>query len=228
MIVHYLLLIPALLLLWIPRPFLKIGKDVVKERRPRPEDEEDPRYIRSPGDISVRFLEEIVKPRNYMDLLRSLAGGYLLLGTPTWEAAISLPEKAAGVHVSPSLGKELILVRIGIFLIGVILQTIRYDGRKMLFPPIFYVTGIAFAVAGPKAAAFAVILAWLANRALASPSAFFMAFAIFLAGFGFVFNGRDLMVMATCALMIVPAGMSLLSGRALIAMSRRVVREAEE
>jgi hypothetical protein len=220
MVINYLLLLPALVLLWIPRQAFGIGKTVIKETRNPIET--DPRKTRSPGDISLRFTEEAVKPRNYLEFLRALAGGYLLGGTDAIGAAISVAP-----HAPAAVARELLLAVAAILVIGTVIQTLRFDGRSRLFPPAFYLTGIAVVLAGWKAALFATILAWMVNRSVSSPTGFFAAFAVLLAGFGFVFDGKSLYMFLACALLILPAALSLLSGRPLIAMSRKTREVAD-
>jgi hypothetical protein len=223
MIYNLALLIPALVLLWLPRRVYQFGKTLIKEPRTKSSSEGDPRTTRAPGDISVRFLEEIAKPRNYLEFLRAIAAGYLLVGTDAFGAAI---------HAAPgapsSVARKILLIRAAILFIGVVIQTVRFDGRSRLFPPIFYLTGIAFALAGPQAAGFAVVLTWLVNRSIPSPIGFFLAFAGILGGFGFVFDGRSLTMILACVLMLVPSAISLLSSRPLIAMSRKTARESAD
>ena len=220
MVINYLLLFFALVLLWSPRQVFRLGKTLIKETRAPVET--DPRKTRAPGDISMRFTEEAVKPRNYLEFLRALAGAYLLWGTDAIGAAISVARQAPA-----SASREVLLAIALILAIGTVIQTLRFDGRSRLFPPAFYLTGIAIVLAGWKAAVFAAILAWMVNRSVSSPAGFFAAFAVLLAGFGFVFDGKSLYMFLACALLILPAALSLLSGRPLIAMSRKTREVAD-
>ena len=221
MVVHPVSLAASLLLLWVPRTLLRVGADVIKQKRAKPDDEGDPRLIRSPGDISLRLHEELGKTRNYLDFLRGLAGSLFLMGTPAMEPALA-------AATGPSQAKAALLARGAVLLIAVILQMVRFDGRPILFPPLFFMIGVAGVLAGLQATAFAIIVAWLVSQAFTTPTALFLFFGLLLGVFGFVFVGKSLSLILACALLMVPPMISLLSGRPLFGISRRVVREPED
>ena len=222
MIVHPVSLAASLLLLWTPRQLLRVGSAVIKENRGKPEEESDPRHIRAPGDISLRIGEELAKTRNYLDLLRGVAGTLFLLGTPAMDPALMAASSGGA-----SAAKVALAARVAVLGMGVVLQMIRWDGRPIFFPPVFFMIGMAGVMAGPEPTLAAIIIAWLASRAFSTPTALFICFGLLLGVFGFVFDGKSLTLIASCALLMVPPMISLLTGRPLYGISRRIVREAE-
>lgn len=167
--------VPALLLLWFPRQWLRVGPVGRRVRGQRARDW-SPSRERSPGDMSVWLNEEIVKPRNWVDFFRSLAGGAAVGGT-----------LFSGVMaISPALAKpdgltlQIIFgLKVLVLLLGLAVQTFRVETRLSLFAPIFFVQGLAFGLIGFKSALVAIVLAWVVNALLPSV-------AVMLAVFGFL------------------------------------------
>lgn len=177
-----------------------------------------PEAERMPGDHSVWFRVEFAKLRNYIDFLRALAGGVALLGIadgldPTFSALPDAPEATAQL-VS--------FVPLALLLLGVLIQTFRFEGRTRLFPPIFYFSGLSFAFGGVYVGAFALILIWAVNLVLPSPLAFLSLYALLVAVFGCVFDGFGLTPLFGAFLIFLPVLLSLLMRRPLVLFTKKV------
>jgi len=219
MIVHLPSLSLGLLLLWFPRAWLRLGAVLGKRRRRQtnPSDSVEPWKERLPGDPRLFFSDEFLKLRNYVDLGRALAGGLALCGGFGITAALELPPEPS----SGDLPKQL-AVRAFILLVGVLIQTTRYEHRHVTFyPPIFYLAGLSASLSDPRGAIFAFALIWAVNGAIPNAQAFLTAYAILLGGFGYFFGANRMLVILIAGLCFLPVLLSLLANRPLVVLSRK-------
>ena len=189
MTVNLPFLLVALLLLWFPRQWMRLGLSFWNRKRRRSEGatrrEEEPWKTSEPGDPAVSFRGEFLKVRNYVDLFRGAAGSLAVLGGLGIEPCFRLPADA-----TPLLGNEVFGLQIGILLVGLLAQAVRYERNRFLFfAPIFFLGGLSLGVCGYKAAGFAFAMIWAINPMLKNPSAFLMVYALLLGLFGGVFLG---------------------------------------
>lgn len=209
------LLILGIALLWIPRQWLRRGLAFASRRRSKKNVE--PWHTREPGDPGVNFRTEFTKFRNYIDLLRAMAGGLVLMGGMGLTAAI-----AAQPGMERAANPQLIGIRIGVLLVGLLLQTLRRErGHLSFYPPIFYLAGISVALCDPRGAAFAFILIWAINPGLPSAQGFLAVYAVLLGLFGTLFAGRGVMPVAAALLALLPVLLSLMARKPLTIMARR-------
>jgi len=145
----------GLLLLWFPRPWLRLGAFRRKARRR----DWAPNRERQPGDFSVWLGEEASKSRNWVDFFRALAGGAAVGGTLIPTIAAIAP---AGPEAGAAAAQLVLGLKLAILLVGLALQLFRREERISLFAPIFYLQGLAFGLIGWKAATCAIALAWAA------------------------------------------------------------------
>jgi len=210
----YLLLVLALL--WYPRSWLKLG--AVFGRRRHRKVETEPWKTREVGDPRVRFTVEFAKFRNYVDLLRAGAGSIALFGALEIAPAIA---PAAGAP--RSVAAQVLGVRAAILLIGLLIQTVRYERKRLtFFPPIFYLGGLSIALCDVRGAAFAFMLIWVINAALPSPMAFLTVYALLLVTFGHFFAwAGDILAVYAGILCFTPVLLSLLGRRPLVVFGRK-------
>ena len=217
--IDWLHLLAALVLLWFPRQALHLGGDIFRFRRQRRPKDTNPAKTREHGDPSLSFGVEFSKPRNYIDLARSLLGAYILLGLfPGFNPAFGpAPD-------SPVSTQYLALyLTMFVMIVGVLIQIFRFEGRMTMFPPIWYLTGLTFAMPDPKAAAFAVGLIWPINLVLPNPPAFLSIYSLLIAIFGFLFVGlTDQHVYFMAGMIFLPVLVSMLARRRLVMFSKRV------
>lgn len=169
MIRDVVFLILGLILIWTPRSWLRLGKAEGHSRRKRTV-HGGPNRDRIPGDNSLWVGEEFGRRRNWVDLARALAGATAVVTTvPTLcEALIDVPN----LHV-----ENLSLVICGgILLAAVLIQMIRVEERLTLFPPIFFISGLAFPVVGIKASVIGFFAIWAINVVLPNAGAFLAAY----------------------------------------------------
>jgi len=176
----FFLIIAALLLL--PPPYLSRTqkKSILDPRR----------------HSSTRFGALFGAWQNWTDLIRALAGTVILL-----KLAISIAPEIKGA------GTRGVLVEAVVLGLGCLIQVVRvgryvYSGIQFL-GPIFYLTGVTMALAGPYVGGFAVFTGWLfalggGNIAYQIPV---MAVAL---GVGGVFFGLSLDVILNGALIFAP------------------------
>ncbi len=189
----------GLTLLWFPRQWLRYG---AFRRSARAARSWAPNRDREPGDLSVWLGEETAKMRNWVDFFRALAGGAAIGGT-------LIPTVAAltASRSDPQALRLLFGLKVGIFLVGLMVQTIRPEERVSLFAPIFYLQGLAFGLLGYKAALLALSLAWVANAVLPSAGVLLTVFGFLeiLAGVFFGQPKRECLVAGGLALLPVLA-----------------------
>ena len=150
-------LLVAIALLWFPRHWLRLGS-VFKRRRSAnaARAAKEPWNNREQGDPRVNFGAEFSKFRNYVDLLRAGAGSLALFGGLGITSCLGVAEGAPG-----NTGYAVIGLRALILLIGLLVQTVRFENNHLTFyPPIFYLAGLTVALSGYRAAGFAFVLIW--------------------------------------------------------------------
>ena len=212
----------GLLLLWFPRRWMRRGAAFLQRRKKSAESTRtEPWKNREPGDPRIGFVAEFGKFRNYIDLLRAGTGSLMLWGGLGMPAALAL---AAGSSRGESM--KFMALRALLRLIGVLVQSIRYEKKHLSFyPPIFYLAGVSLALSDPRGAAFAFILVWAINSALPNAQAFLSAYAFLIAVFGLFFSRRmDLSVILAAVLCFLPVLMSLLANRQLMVFTRKAAR----
>ncbi len=212
-------LLIAIALLWFPRQWLRIGS-IFRRRRSAAAKRAaaEPWNTREPGDPRVRFAAEFSKFRNYVDLLRAAAGSLAFVG------GFGIPPCLAPVTgAAPKYAYAVIVIRSLILLIGLLLQTARYEKKKLTFyPPIFFIAGLTFGLCSPWAALFAFALIWAVHALFSSAQGFLTIYAFFIAGFGHLLARRgDLSVTYAGLLCFTPVLLSLLSNRPLVIFSRK-------
>ncbi|HVU24261.1 MAG TPA: hypothetical protein VHE13_09065 [Opitutus sp.] len=218
-------LVFALVLLWLPRPFLRVGRLWKRRRRHRsghPATDVNPKRIREPGDKSVDFRTEFAKGRNYVDFVRAALGSVLLLGL----APVISPAIEAAADADVGTGQRIYFARLAVLVIAVLIQSFRFDGRVTMFAPLFFVTGLAIGVCGLYAAGFALVLIWTINLALPNPTAFLSVYALVILVFGTLFLGVNTAApLSTAALAFLPVLVSLLIRRPLVLFATKTRTE---
>lgn len=212
------LLLLGIALLWLPRGWLRRGTTLFKRRKRRRETE--PWMTRETGDPAVNFRIEIAKFRNYVDLLRALAGCLVLMGGLGIEASL-----AAGDHAPAGFELRLLLVKAGILFVGLLIQMLRMErGHVSFFPPIFYLAGLSMGLCDIRGAIFAFVLIWSINPALGNAQGFLAVYAVLVTAFGLLFNRIGLRPPLAGALVFLPVLLSLLARRPLTILSRKGTR----
>ena len=157
MSVHYLFLAFALLLLWFPRGWLRHGLRVT----PKPARRfNQAKTERDPHERGVKPLEEAVKSRNWVDLLRAAVGAYGVTS-----AAFHPPAGFQGAHTPTLIWQGSLLA------LAVLFQMVRLEGRLSLFAPIFFLQGMTFGVAGMLVGLLAMVGSWALTPMLPGPGA---------------------------------------------------------
>jgi len=226
MIVHLPRLLLALLLLWFPRPWMRLGFTFLRRRRRRSGAEApaiEPWNARESGDPRLSFREEFSKFRNYLDLLRGAAGSLALSG------GLSIPPGISAVAgASRGTVWQTIIIRALILLVGLLAQTMRFERNKVTFyPPIFYLAGVSVGLCDIRGAGFAFLMVWAINPMFGNAQGFLTIYAIFMVGFGHLFAGTgDLSAVYAGILALLPVLLSLLSNRPLTVFSRKSTRTA--
>jgi hypothetical protein len=213
----YRLLAIALVLLWLPRQWLRLGR-LGNRKRGRKAQEWSPQRERLPGDVAVRIGEEFSKPRNWLDFLRSFTGGAavggtLFVGTAIFTMTDPKPERDAVLLV--------FALKAFILLVGLLIQTLRLEERITLFAPLFYIQGLSFGLIGYKAALLALIATWALNAALPSAAVLLLVFGTICACLGMVLDANHADLGLAVALIFLPGLLSLLMKRRLAQFTKR-------
>jgi hypothetical protein len=227
MIVHLPSLILAALLLWFPRQWMRFGAAWLKKRRRRTEGGApagESWKAREPGDPRVSFGNEFSKFRNYLDLLRAGAGSLALFG------GLGIPPSISFAAGAPrGVVWQTVIIRALILLVGIMVQTMRYERNKVTFyPPIFYLAGVSVGLCDIRGAAFAFVLVWAFNPMFGNAQAFLTVYAVLMVAFGHFFaGGGDLSAAYAGFLAFVPVLLSLLTNRPLTVFTRKSTRPAQ-
>lgn len=220
MAIHLPSFLLALALLLFPRGWMRIGA-VVRRRRSSAAArarEAEPWNKRSPGDPRVSGRREFRRLRNYIDLLRAGGGGALLMGEFGLVAAIAAESGASSLAARAVVG-----VRALIFVIGLLVQTLRWEhGRVTFYPPVFYIAGVSVALCSPWAALFAFILIWTVSGSLPNAQGFLALYAGLILLFGHLLLGlRDLSTDFAALLCFLPVLLSWMSNKPLVVLTRK-------
>ena len=222
MSINFYYLIPALILLWMPRHWLRVGRSAARKlgiaRRNR---KREFVRIRESGDNRVNFSEEFKKPRNYIDFMRALIGGLIIIGNPEWGIESCFSSTVA--TQTASQGMFIFELQIGLVAVGVVRQFVRVEGRITFYAPLFYFAGLAISLCGFGAGFFAFLLVWVFNSALPIPPVGFLTvFNLFLLLLGMLFQGLiNYYVYAAVILFMLPVVVSLMARRSLALFNKK-------
>lgn len=208
--IHWPYLALALLLLWFPRPWLRVGRWRKRRRQQR---ETMVKFQQdggaTPDDKSVRLGRELRSPRNYVDFLRALAGGLAL-----WEFSFT-----AGVED----WKFVLGVQLAITFAAILIQSVRWkSSRVTFFAAIFFYAGISIGMGHHVSGLLAFLLVCAVNPVLPTPRLFVSAYAAVLLPFNYFLGGTGLLLSAANALMLLaPVLLSLLAHRPMVIFMRK-------
>jgi hypothetical protein len=209
-----LFLLIGLVLLWLPRGWLRLGKPTATRKR-RPNRDEEVERQRQPSDHSLWIGDEFSRIRNWLDLFRGMAGAFAVVTT--------LPELITQLlAVTGASGDQLALGLFGgIFVAATTIQMIRMEERLSLTPPIFFLAGVSFAVVGPQTALIAFVAIWAINTALPNPSIFMSVYATMVIILGIVLGAGKMETLLMSGLLIFPPFIAILFKRRLAQFKKR-------
>lgn len=219
-IVHWPYLLTALVLLWFPRHWMRVGKLGSKRRRQR---ETMERFAQEggndPDDKSVKLKRELKSGRNYIDLFRGFAGSFCL-----WHFSFVITLEQ----------RDLFNALCGLIcLIGVVLQTTRFRERVTFFAAIFFLAGMSMGIGNIRigdepgilgnyyAAGIAFLLVCAINPVIATPRLFVVAYGLLLLPFGWLLGGGFQLAWINALLVLLPALFSVMAKRPMVIFTRR-------
>lgn len=209
----YLLLIGSVVLLWTPRSVMRRGQrplQVMPRRSSSSSENEDESAIRERGNL-LRLRMELARPRNWVDLLRALAGA----GSLSY-AVKALNEAEAGPGAA--ITARWLTVFAGVLAIGVMSQMVRREGGMRLFAPVFFLQGIVMVVADWRAGLLSTLGIWALSPIVGQPVGFLFVQALCLAVFSVLFTpGVIIPGIMAVSLLILPVFTALLLHRNLTA-----------
>src|SRR5689334_1342838 len=119
MVINLSFFLLGVVLLWLPRRWMRLGKSLRFLRRKRHTTEAWKKQDR--GDLRLDFRREFGKTRNYFDLLRGLVGSVAILGLRGIDPSLMAAE-------GDTRGERLVLaINFGVLLFGLLLQTLRRE-----------------------------------------------------------------------------------------------------
>lgn len=212
-IVHWPYLVLAAAMLWFPRQWLRLGRRFLRRRRKHKDKLEQfaEERARDPDDKSVRLAVEFQSKRNWLDLLRALAGG---LGLTYF--AFELTAQTTDAR------RSLLALQFSIGLVGTLIQCIRREEKVSYFAPIFYLVGLSAGLGAPYPALFSLLLVMAINPIIPNPRVFLTSFGLLLLPFALLFSTEWLRMLAVAVLACLPPLISLLAARPLVIYSKRV------
>ena len=210
-IVHYWLLSFAVVLLWLPRQWLRFGKKVITLPSKK---SGAAKNLRDSGDVSMRLREELPNARNWVDFLRAFAGGVGVC--------------VVGFELPSGTPKDTIIyvyvIQCAVLAVAVFIQTARnFQHRITLVAPVFFIFGLSFSLIGWQAALFAFVTVWALNLLLPSAMTFLVVLSLLELAFGrFLSNGAPIkMVFLSAALTIGPVLLSAMMNRQLVKLNKK-------
>jgi len=212
MTIHWPYLILALLMLWFPRQWMRLGK---LWRNKRKERETMERFAQDgandPDDKSVRLKRELRNPRNYLDLLRSFLGAFAL-----WRFSFEAGADREGLVLA---------VCAVVTFVGVLIQSLRWRERITFFAAIFYYAGMSCGMGDGYPGALAFLLVCAVNPVIPTPRVFVSVYALLLLPFNFLLSEDEDFALFNAAfntlILLVPVLWSLMVKRPMVIFTRR-------
>jgi len=211
LVIHWIYLLPAVAMLWLPRQWLRKGARLFKRRRlPSSAAEKLAKQgSRDPDDKSVHLRKEFTTFRNYVDFFRALAGGHGL-STYAFTVTGDGPARAA------------LIVEIVILVIAVAIQAVRFGGQRPgFFPPIFWFVGLSVGFPAHYAGLFAFALVLAVNPAIPNPRLFLTALGLLVLVVGYPFGAPLVSNSIAAGLILLVPLASLLTKRPVVVFSRK-------
>ncbi len=208
-IVHEFYLLLALIMLWIPRSWLKLGKRFKRRRRQRETLEKFAQEgAIDPEDKSIRLSKEFKNSRNYVDFFRASAGAIAL-----WSFSIethSRDDKRAAF-----------LICCVLMLIGFLIQTIRRKQELTFYTPIFFAAGMSIGMGNYYSGAMAFMLTCALNPILTTPQIFLAAYALVLLPFNYYLGAGLQKAFVNAGVILFPIILSVLLRRPMVMSAKR-------
>lgn len=196
-----------MLLLWLPRRWLRVGRAESRRSGSKPMRE------RLPHDLALRAGEELANHRNWLDFGRAVAGSIAVAGA------------AGGLGVVPGADEasRWTVFTLQALILGgaVVVQTLRLEGRVALFPPVMFVAGLMFGVLGWLPALLAFVAIWAAHIALPTPTVFLFVFGALVSVLGLLLGAEPRYAALAGGLAVVPMAVSLVSRRRLLPVAKK-------
>lgn len=203
---------------------MRRGKVVAATHRRSTNRSTEPWKTRAPGDLRLTW-GEFRKLRNYFDLLRGAAGALAIAGWHLLDGGLAVTEGA-----SRGEARQVLVAKIAIVLIGLLVQTVRYERHRLsFFAPVFYIAGVSVALCGPWAALFAFLFIWAVNPMFGNAEAFLAVYAVVLVVFALLFKDTS-RVLAAAAFVVafLPVLLALMTRRPLVVFTRKAMPGANE
>lgn len=213
MLREIIFLLIGLILLWTPRSWLRLGKPNKTRKSLKPTG--GPTRDRLPGDHSLWVEEEFMRSRNWLDFIRSIAGCFAVVTAipPVVHGLVAVP----GISTSSfAFGAEAVIL-----MAAVIIQLIRVEERLTLYPPIFFVMGMSFALVGWKAGIIGFIAIWAINLVLPNPAIFLTTYGAGMVILSIFFGAEIRPTILMAALAVLPPVVAVLFRRRLAQFRKR-------
>ena len=208
-----LILLLGLGLLWIPRSWLRLGSPRKKHKKLKATG--GPRKDRMPGDHSIWVEEGFVRRRNWADFGRALGGSFAVV--------TALPAVVDAIIAVPSISNSnvVLLSKAVILLAAVVIQMVRIGERLTLFPPLFFVMGLSFALVGWKAGVIGFVAIWAINLVLPNPAIFLATYGAGMVILSIFFGANPKSALLVAALAFMPPLVAVLFRRRLAQFRKR-------
>lgn len=210
--VHWFYVIAAMVMLFIPRQWMRFGARLFKKRRKHKDKLEQfaENKARDPDDKSVRLAAEFANKRNYIDFIRGAAGAYCLV-----EFSFTMTERTEDAET------VILTLRLFVCLVGLLIQSVRKEQKLSFFAAIFYLVGMSIGLCGyPAALAFLLVLA--INPVLPNPRMFITAHALLILPFGYIFGSPSGLMMGCFTLLVLVPVISLMAKKPMVIYAKKV------
>lgn len=208
MIVHWHYLALALATLWFPRQWMRFGKLWRKSRKER---ETLERFAQDgandPADKSVRLGRELRNKRNYIDILRGLAGAVAL-----WQFSFEADRENAWLVFG---------ICSAITFLAVAIQSMRWRERITFFAAIFFYAGLSSGMGSYYPGALAFLLVCAINPVIPTPRLFVSAYALLLLPFNYFLGNDPRIALFNTIVLLVPVIWSMMVRRPMVIFTRR-------
>ncbi|AHF92160.1 hypothetical protein OPIT5_19845 [Opitutaceae bacterium TAV5] len=209
MTLDYTIIALSVVLLWIPRPWMRFGRLGLASRRRsagrRARENVAGESMSFGVDYRLNMGREFGNLRNWLDLARALTGGFGLLAVGM-QGLMDTPLEVARPYIAG---------QIGIVVVAVLIQMLRFEKRFTFFAPVFFIQGLMFGLVDWRVGLLVMIGTWAINPLLPSPAPFLTVLGCIAAIFGTLVGVPVAYVLTAAGISIGPVLVSILLKRRL-------------
>lgn len=221
----YAILTLSILLLWIPRPWIRWGRlgggAKAPALDPGPSEPQPKRRRRKSSAIRIEYaldyrlelMRELKDPYNWIDFFRAVVAGYgLLAASIKGVELVNIPLAESG----PIIGTQVVVL-----IIAVLCQMLYFHKGVVFYAPLFFIQGLMFGVVDWRVGLLTMLGTWTISPLLVTAAPFLAVMGCAAAAFGALLKVPWVYVLMALGISLWPVLLSILLHRRLVACMER-------